>query len=75
MSIKRFDVENKGCPRRVSTQGKRKLAAALIGLLSLTASTVFAAEAKPSAASCASGHGSLAEVGAKLADGAVRLRE
>ena len=68
MIIKRFNVENKGCARRVTTEGKRKLGAALIGVLSLTASTVFAADAKSSAASGASGHGSLAEVGAKLSD-------
>lgn len=64
MRIKPVETGNKGCVHQVSTQGKRKLAAVLIGALSLTASSAFAADAPPAGGKPAN----LAEIGKKLSN-------
>ena len=53
---------------RMVADGRRCLAAALFGLLGLTAAPVVAEDAKPQTSGSGSDHGSLAEVAAKLSD-------
>jgi hypothetical protein len=78
MRIKPIESGNKGCVHRVSTQGKRKLAATLIGVLGLTATAVMSHEVDPHPHAedskvgdtkyQHSEHGGLAEIGRKLAN-------